>query len=250
MTLIIDNKATADSLWDIYYHLYLDSPTTAIIRKQAEKLVPLLATLETWSDSKYGKALRFWDIDTLGDVRHVCQLVALAARDPSSHDRFKQFAERLKQTRTAYNRANGDNGINVTGMRSAAPLSLQSQMELPDAYARYWKQGTVTPKDQGVSLLNPMFASIVSPNAVLHYGTDPLLGFHLATVYGPLVDGSPLKPKDSHGPFKAASAAKVQFSEWASALRSLLRKGSMVRFVVSGVFSFCQTLQHTALTGA
>ena len=192
--------------------------------------------------------LRFCDADTLADVRHVCQLVASSARNGSSHDRREQFADSIKKTRTICDMVMGGVNMNLTGMRSAAPLSLQSKMELPDAHGQYWKDGTVTPKAEGVSLPNPMFAGLVSSTEVLHYGTDPVLGFHLATAYAPLADGSPLKPKDVQSGFKAAAAAKVQFSEWVSALRNLLAKGSVVRFIVSDVFSFCHTLQHATLS--
>lgn len=208
--------------------------------------MPLLETLESWTASNYDKALKFCDADTLRDVRHVCQQVAFASRNGSSHDRREQFSESLKLTKTLNEKAVGSSGMVLTGMRSAAPLSLQSKMELPEAYRQYWEDGMVAPKGGKVDLPNPMFAGLVSSTEVLHYGTDPVLGFHLATAFAPLTEGSPLKPQGVQDGFRAAAAAKVQFLEWVSALRDLIRKGSVVRFVVADIFSFCHSLQHSA----
>ena len=233
-------------MWDIYYHLYLDEPTAAAIQQQAEKLVPLLDTLQSWSDSKYGKTLKFCDVDTLRDVRRVCQMVAACAGNGCSRDRRDEFTESLNTTRAFFDNDADIAGVTMLGMRSTAPLSLRSKMDLPDAHRQYWKDGTVTPKGKGVDIPNPMFSSLVSETGLLHYGTDPVLGYHLATAYAPLVANSPLKPTDEKGPFKVASAAQAQFAEWVPALRDLLGKGSVVRTVVADAFAFCHSLQHAS----
>lgn len=245
LTLIIDD-VDDDELWDIYYHLYIDDDTTSIVLKQAEKLLPLLQSPKTWNSSQYGKTLKFCDVDTLQDVQRICERIARSGDTGTLPARREDLADHLKRSKAIFHEASGGAGTVMTGMRSAAPLSLQSQLELPKAFDQYWKDGTVTPKEETVNVPNPMLAALLSETEILHYGTDPVLGFHLATAYAPLVDQSPLKPDDDEDNFKAAAAAKVQFSEWVSALRHLLKKNMVLRFVVSDVFAFCHSLQHAA----
>lgn len=137
----------------------------------------------------------------------------------------------------------------LTGMRSAAPLAVQSYKVLPQAFEQYWNEGTVTPRKDDELWPNPMIASLLSDSKVLHYGTDPVLGFHLATAFAPLAANSPLGPGASESAFEPAAAAQKQFTEWISAFRSSLERGTVVRFVVSDVFALCYTLQNATTGG-
>ncbi|UNI17441.1 hypothetical protein JDV02_003783 [Purpureocillium takamizusanense] len=114
---------------------------------------------------------------------------------------------------------------------------------------QYARDGTVTPRSDGVDIPNPMFAGLLSDTEILHYGTDPALGYHLATAYAPLAAGSPLRPEATYTAFKAAAAAKAQFREWLSALRLMVEHGVVFRFVVAEVYAFCHTLQNVAASG-
>jgi hypothetical protein len=91
-----------------------------------------------------------------------------------------------------------------------------------------------------------MIASLLGSNNILHYGTDPILGFHLATAFAPLSSNSPLVPGAAESSSNPAAAAQKQFAEWVTALRVSLGKGTTIRFVVSDVFAFCYSLQHAA----
>ncbi|KAF2181225.1 hypothetical protein K469DRAFT_792236 [Zopfia rhizophila CBS 207.26] len=98
-----------------------------------------------------------------------------------------------------------------------------------------------------LKLFNPMIGCLRS-GLLVHYGTNPLLGFHLATVYAQLSAESPLKhPDSSQGESKSFSksmkAAQHQFFAWADACRKACRQVT-IRFVNSEAITFCHVLQH------
>ncbi|KAF4512046.1 hypothetical protein G6O67_001231 [Ophiocordyceps sinensis] len=252
LTLILDGDAEVNeaSLWDIYYHFYIGDATAAIILRHAEKILPLLKSIEDWRDGPYGSTLNFCDRDTLDDVRRVCRDIIDGAKkcgNKAFQDAFTHHSKVATELRT---RQIGK-GSNLSAMRSAAPISISmsATKELPKANTFYWEHGTVTPSKLTDPVPNPMFAALVSEHGILHYGTDPILGYHLATAFAPLSAHSPLKPKNPVPGFRAAAAAMAQFREWIAAFRLAVKRGIVLRFAVAEALAFCHTLQHVAASG-
>ncbi|QLI68588.1 uncharacterized protein G6M90_00g043450 [Metarhizium brunneum] len=251
LTLLLDGPGhvSPSCLWDIYYHLYVDAAAVEQVLKHVKKLLPLLETLGAWKRGPYAKVIRVADQDTLDDVRAVCRRIrdGVEQRDTASYART--FKKNLKKTSEALEAFSGKDGVNMSGVRSAAPLSLNSHNDMIKAFQTYSTHGTVTPHDPGNTVPNPMFASLVSETNVFHYGSDPTLGYHLAVAFAPLSENSPLKMHDEKTEFQTAEAARTQFTEWIAAFRELASRGMMVRFMVADVFACCHTLQHSASTG-
>lgn len=134
-------------------------------------------------------------------------------------------------------------------MRSAAPVSLQSDGELGEAYKRYWETGTAIAEGKSQSIPNPLLVGLLSGAELLAYGTDPVLGYMLATAYAPLTKASPLRPQDTTSYIRAAKAAQLQFNEWISAFKAVFRKKFILRLVVADIHAFCHTLQHAGASG-
>lgn len=89
-----------------------------------------------------------------------------------------------------------------------------------------------------------MFGTVDS-HCVLHYGTDPVIGYHLSTAYVGLSEDSPLKLNRAKARQTGTgfSVALDQFSTFAKAFRksaSCLR----LRFDVTDAMALCHTLQH------
>ncbi|MCJ1433442.1 hypothetical protein MMC27_002803 [Xylographa pallens] len=82
----------------------------------------------------------------------------------------------------------------------------------------------------------------------LHYGTDPLLGFHLATAYASLTPGSPFNSSEKSQLPKAVAAARLQFRAWSTSFRGC-QDNVTVRFFAGDALAFCHTLQHMNLRG-
>ncbi|KAH7325030.1 TCP-1/cpn60 chaperonin family-domain-containing protein [Stachybotrys elegans] len=249
-TLIIDSNKTTnpDHLWEIYYHLYLSKPAVELLRQQIEKLLPLLESLQTWENGPYSKTLKMCDSATLQDVGRMVQSIANDLQDIESTGHRQKLANHLKDAVQLGKDTRGE-GLNLSGMRSAAPVSIYSSHSIARAFEQYWSNGTVTPDSASGNAPNPMFSSLISASAVLHYGSDPVLGFHLSTGFTPLAEGSPLKPSKVAENWEPASAAKTQFSAWVASFKQIYKARITIRFAVADAFAFCHTLQHTAASG-
>ncbi|UPK89459.1 hypothetical protein LCI18_000394 [Fusarium solani-melongenae] len=244
-----DCKLSSDKLWDVYYHLFVDGETAAAVLHQATKLVSMSKNLEDWNKNIYGRAIKFCDADTLRDARRAWVVIKDAAEKCHAGTYWKAFEENVQPSRDCRDGMLGEQGINITAMRSAAPLSLQAGPKLWEMSQQYWKDGTVTPKGADENTPNPLLASLLSEDQLLHYGTDPILGFHLATGYAPLTESSPLKPQNPVEGFPATAAARTQFNEWIAAFKSDFRKNVVIRFAISDTLTLCHSLQTAAATG-
>jgi hypothetical protein len=94
-----------------------------------------------------------------------------------------------------------------------------------------------------------MFASLTSDDSLLHYGSDPVHGYHLAAAFAPLSETPSPQTEDKDKLFEAAKVARKQFSEWASSFRETFRSKLIIRFVAADAFAFCYTLQHASASG-
>ncbi len=98
----------------------------------------------------------------------------------------------------------------ATAARSTAPLTLQSVTEATKCYKHYWDTGTTLCQQPRSRNANTMFEFVMVPSSLLHYGTDPILGFHLATAFARLAKGSPLSPDGkADDASKAVQAART-----------------------------------------
>ncbi|KAL9945975.1 hypothetical protein D7B24_000395 [Verticillium nonalfalfae] len=247
-SFIIDHGDDLDSssLWNMYYHLYLDGSDMECLSSQSKKLVASSEGLEAWKSSVYGSMLPFSDEGTLDDVRAVWLKFAAASTKPDSAQ-GETFQSHLKRSLAdmALRFRSKENGLPLvtTAVRSAAPILTAVQEDVAEEYKHYWKQGTTG--FDAPSIPNPMIATSLSEQVALHYGTDPILGFHLATGYAALVEASPLRPEYGHEKFKAVASAKAQFKAWLIACSAMLKaRRLVVRFASVDVFAFCHTLQH------
>ena len=250
-TLIIDYEDSSN-IWNIYYHLFLDNESLELLHIQMQKLYPLSASIQSWHNSKYGRLLRICDQGTLLRVRRIWDSYGssdLSGDDQSSYNkRFKSGIQTARDMQAHY----FGHGMNITGFRSAAPISIPSLKDLPELFQHFWQHG-VTSVDRGsISKSrnpNPMFAGSLGDAFILHYGTDPLLGFHLATAYASLTSGSPLESSKSLHLHKVVAAARLQFRQWCASFRKDAQKNLTIRFFAGDALGFCHTLQHMRTTG-
>jgi hypothetical protein len=250
LTFIIDNDASLpkDFLFNSYYDLYVDEDVAERIRRQAGKLLPLLDSPKAWKESSYGGVLKFLDAATIADVRRICADIADVGNADSPDTYYRKLQKNIEVAKS-FQKSQVREGIVMTALRSAAPLAMSAVKDLPQTYTQFWRTGRTTPIAGSKDYPNPAIAPLTSQFSILHYGTDPVLGFHLAPAYANLTDNSPLKPDDKGDGSKAVLAAKLEFHEWAKALRKLLNGKLKLRFVVSDMYAFCHSLQHVAAGG-
>jgi hypothetical protein len=254
-TLLIDDSdnTASDRIWNIYYHLYLDDDSFHLLDSQAVKLLAQSDALENWNAGPYGRALRFCDQPTFAKVK------ALWTGYSSSHlasqeklERRNRYQATIDKARAAKKEIMGE-GISMSGVRSAAPVGVQVLSDLPSLHNYFWEHGTVNlggDSNDKPKHPNPAFASSPNQALTLHYGLDPLLGFHLATAYAPLTPGSPLSPRiqQTSSTKAVVETAKEQFGEWSKSFRQAVANGSIVRFFTGDAIALCHTLQQANTT--
>ncbi|KAK5010551.1 hypothetical protein LTR28_009200 [Elasticomyces elasticus] len=251
LTLLIEDADGVNnvSIWNIYYHLFLDSKSMELLQTQSRKLHSLAASIQSWQSSAYGRVFRFSDHEILKMLRSVWHSYCvsdLTKDEKAKHDRYiKLGIQKAKDMKRYFI----DAGPVFTGIRSAAPISVRAVEDLPRSHQYFWDHGIT---DEGLSgtaeakHCNPMFASLATSSSTLHYDTDPLLGFHLATAYAPLAAESPLRPRrlSTSRSQRLVEAARIQFQAWVTSFRRHAVKNLTLRFFVGDALAYCHTLQH------
>lgn len=258
LTLLTDygKSIQPQLLWNVYYHLFLDEETTQVLQQHVTKLLSASNSLAEWRKSDYGAGFRFTNSSTLISLRDVWAKYAEALSKKDSAQYRANFEVALKHSNT-YKEARYAGFVLVYGgARAAAPLGMQTMAgtELKAALDSWWNKGTTGVVPNGTSIPNPLFAVSLSENAVLAYGGDPILSYHLAAASAHLAELSPLRPTKAKagedcGSLGLVEAAQHQFQEWTAAFYELAQGNLVLRFVTADCLSLCHMLQYSIATG-
>ncbi|KAJ2900036.1 hypothetical protein MKZ38_002689 [Zalerion maritima] len=247
LTRIIDDpdgKTDGDN-WDIYYHLYIDQEQAESVRAQAKTLHQLASSLSMWNESKYGKVIRFCDAGTLSRVRQLWAFYSTQRSGPEQSRFEESFKQRIQNINKFKNGTESDIELNMAGLRSAAPAQMEAVVDLAGLHHVFLKHGS--PDGKAASRLdetfraNPMFTS-PDPAVTLHYGSDPIIGFHTARAYVPRVDAQ--QPSTMPGVSRPVAAAREEFRTWIESFRRHHNDKLTLRFFVGDAIAFAQCLQH------
>lgn len=246
LSLIVDDVGGTNITlnWNLYYHFRIDEASLQLLQRQARKLHSLAVSLETWDESNYGKLINFCDRGSLEKVKKMWNFYG-TERNESELSRFEEHFEACIQ-KSNQHKAHMGVGMNLTGFRSSNPAGLHSINDLDSLHNHYWQYGSVELNQSRLShavRANPMFASL-EEHVVMHYGTDPLLGFHLATAFAPLLPTSPLFLSSAESKLgRVVEAAKSEFRLWTISFRRHLKSVNL-RFFVGDALAFSHYLQR------
>ncbi|KAI1420729.1 hypothetical protein F5Y12DRAFT_719251 [Xylaria sp. FL1777] len=248
LSLLIDgNDSSDDLIWSLYYHMSLDSKSLELLRSQAQKLHDLSTSMDTWQQSKYSSRLRFCDTATLQDVRVMWAFYAIDRRGAEAK-RLKLRLDGIVQQANAKKK-----GLAIgTSYRSMIPAAITSMPDLSALHSYYWKHGTLeldAKVNAEAKFPNPMFLTL-DDEAAVHYGTDPLVGFHLALACVPLEAQNPLsqKLKGLSGREKIVFTAKAEFRDWAASYRK--QSGNItLRFITADASNLALTMHQKCCAG-
>lgn len=233
-------------VWNMFYHMFIPERDLFFIQHQAHKLADLATCMNTWSSSVYGAWARFMDEDTRVRVRHMWLQYADTASFTKQQKR--NFEKRGRNAISKiYDTRVQDRGLVLSGLRSAGPHATRSASAMSMAFRKYWATGVVGGnKDDveglepgGRGRINPLFAISSASNGdfAVHYGTDPLQGFHLAQAFD-ILDG--LDEIE-----RMVSIAKSQFHEWCNAFVQGLADSCVVVHLYCGdAIRLCYGLQE------
>ena len=209
-------------LWELFYNFYIPEATHNILQSHAADLFSASQSVELWASSSYGKFIRFVDRATLQQLQHYWQQYASSNEWPQARS---AIAERRKEI--------GDQRV-ITGVRSAGPFWIEAVEVMAQAYTKYWETGVVggnasdLSRLNGIGKVNPMFAvsSAASGKFSVHYGTEPMLGFHLAEAFeknGPTTSRNKSGLADD-----IVRIAKAQFEAWCNNLGRYIENNHII----------------------
>jgi len=241
--MVVD-KQPHTTVWNIFFHMYLDKHSHLVLIEQCRKLVGLSDSLQRWNASPYGSFLKMCTEYTLAELRRHWSLY-LGMQDLPR--------ERTKAIRDAFTKQSkstlDEHGMVLGAARSAGPLMVQAMRLTSQRFMNYWKTGTTfsDPKQiAAATTLNPTFVySLGGEGCCVHYGTDPLVPFHFAAVFG--------NAKGSVSVTDVVNAAKAEFSSWCTAfhtsISSTVSSIPIIRFFLGEAIAVCRALQAFATTG-
>ncbi|KAF8958508.1 hypothetical protein BDZ97DRAFT_1762138 [Flammula alnicola] len=248
LTFVADG-VPVNHAWSIFYHFFLDQSSYDLLLAQCRTLIRSSSDMRTWRASKYGKYLRFCTEHSLVEIRRHWSLYLETdgLADKEKKALRESFTSGMKSVRES------NRGSVITGLRAAGPLFLSILEESAKSYTKFWTSGiTVSKSSQSTTAphINPTFAYSLSGRTFnVHYGTDPILAFHLAPVLASIKDvqlPSTLSTQD------LVELAMTQFSSWCSSFKSRISAGSaaniVIRFFVGESLAFCRAL-HTCKEG-
>lgn len=246
-TLILDDTGgkNVERIWDIYYHVLVDDASLNLLREQASKLLKVAATATEWNKARYGSTLRFCDSYTFSQVLKLWKFYAL---QPLHGQAFEKQQEKLCNSTKKANEIQRDivgDKLVYTGLRSAVPRMNSAPKDIITSYKTFWRAGS-SRLNQATRRANrnPMFGTTDS-RCVLHYGTDPVIGYHLSTAYAGLSGDSPLKV-DATKAKQMGTCFSVAFEQFRAFTKALRKSASYLtlRFVITDAMALCHTLQH------
>ncbi|KAH7883192.1 hypothetical protein F5I97DRAFT_1902858 [Phlebopus sp. FC_14] len=243
-----------DSIWNIFYHLLLDQTSLSLLIEQCRKLVAAAQNLKSWREGPYSHFLFMCNEETLSSLRQLWSLyLGTADFDVRRAEQFKRaYLDGMKEVEQRHS-----GGYVLTSSRSAGPLAPLTLMAVSDQFRSFWSSGVTddgSQKGKKASNVNPTLAfSLAGEKFAVHYGTDPVTGFHLAEVFASNVAALSAQP-DTILAQKMVRAARNQFSRWCTAVIKLLKHGKSasslaIRMFAGDALMFCQALQYTKVTG-
>lgn len=245
-----DNKSPPD-YWSIFYDLHVTAETLEVIRNQANKLVEVSRNLKTWSESEYDRVIRMVNSETLSLLQEYWTKYAFFV-DP---DRLK-YHKFKNQRKEIYEITPG--GFETQGLQMLARsfgARLVNSLKLTELHVNhFWTTGSV---DKTVQYrerrCNPLaiYSSTAGDRFAIHYRTNPLAGFHLASAITRIASGPDAykRPENSRNVKDIVFAiAKAQFQAWCRSFQKLAQKARAakskngclrIRFHIGDAVNFC-----------
>ena len=247
LTLLADEGAQdrLDLIWNIFYHFVLDQESLSLLVEQCRKLVAFAKDLESWSAGPYARFLTVCDKGTLSQLHRTWSLYVATTVYPA--DRYKRFQKSFLDGMKEVNGRFSDEFV-LSSSRSAGPFLPDAVKVVAEQFRKFWLTGIT---DDGLhsteraTFVNPTFAfSISGEKFSVHYGTDPVAGFHLAEVFATYRDETSTLLVQ-----KLVLAARTQFSQWCTSVIKLLKVATaspklIVRMFAGDALMLCQAFAY------
>ena len=257
LTLLLENDGNPSppNYWSIFYDLYINKDTSTIVVKHSTKLVQYSQNMETWTACPYGYIIRMINVETLNLLNEYWSMYSTYSDPDRKH--YDSFKADCKITI-----ARVEPLLKTPSLTKSFGARFREGMPIAAHYmSLFWKTGTVDAIGDARSLrCNPLFvySSLAANKFAIHWQSNPLSGFHLATSITNLTPESAFHHWNDDGQLNGKPAlesalftAKIQFNTWCTAFQNLARKvkdaknkdgGLQIRFFAGDAIAFCLAL--------
>lgn len=229
------------TIWNIFFHFRLDKDSHIVLIDKCKELIELSQSPQQWKASRYALTIKMCTDYTLAELRRHWMLYVGMQDLPNS---------RQAAIREAFDRQSKQNAKNFqstyTAARSLGPLGIVKTV-ISESFRNFWKTGVTFVDGKSIAaatILNPTFVySLGGEGCSLHYGTDPLVPFHLAALFG--------NARTTVTMTEVVRAARQEFTDWCSSYRKSTSFSSpIIRFFVGEATAVCRTLSAYGTTAA
>ncbi|KAL8898885.1 MAG: hypothetical protein Q9207_006480 [Kuettlingeria erythrocarpa] len=250
LTLIAENQLRStvgntnnQNTWNLFYHMLIPATDLEILREHCAKLLSASESSEAWLASTYGKFLQFSNRDTLKELRQYWTQY----RD---FDVAGKAAAELRDGLSQNSKRIGQNNV-LNGFRSAGVCWPNAIAAVGQIFRKYWETGVAAGNTDdrkslgngGKGSPNPMFAISSAPSGkfAVHYGTEPLVSFHLAETFR-RVGADNLDQVTLND--RLVQAAKDQFCQWCQVFGNAVNAQRVcIQLFFGEALNFCHELQ-------
>lgn len=200
-----------ERLWRTYYHFYVTSTDLLFVQQHCKKLLAASENISSWNNSPFGSSFKFSNEACLSEMRRMWSLYAQTRTKQEDYETKRAIKSMYDKHITR------EDGLSLVlhGVRSAGAHGIFAAPSLNEAFHSFWKTGVVAGNSRDIATLNQQGGGRANPLMVVsslgsfnvHYGLDPLMGFHLAESFD--TPQSTNTTADS-----LARLAKSQFSKW------------------------------------
>src|SRR5579871_4689497 len=245
-----ENTSQID-LWSIFYDLYINKQTLDVIRDHATKLRDLSKDMHSWTSSTYNVVLRIVNTETLQCLNQYWSKYA-DFTDPDHH-RYRNFRHHCEDFYFITPRYSSSQCLQMVA-RSFGPR-LANALRITEHYTNHWwRHGTL--EKRHVTDCNPLllFSSTGGDRFSIHYRTNPLNAYHLASGITETTNDSPYYFPRGEGRTARENvllAANGQFRLWCDAFRRAVKRenGTLrIRIFCGDAVNFCMSLKHFRVT--
>ncbi|KAK6351322.1 hypothetical protein TWF718_004486 [Orbilia javanica] len=240
LAMILKNEETT-TMWPIYYDFFMSEKCSQALKRHLGELLSASEDVDSWLKSNIGKVLTVGSKSTLAVVRHFW---GAWMKDLNDKGREGQRRKSVERELSNIVKEHHHNRSVISLARSAGPLTLEIVQASIEHFNHYWKHGTTDRQSQRPPVPNPTFClSKFGKKLSVHYGTNPLSGFHLSTAvvpFGPS-DFQPMHGSSDFTPL--VKCAKQEFELWCQAFRKARDDNTVtICFFVDDALGLCGNL--------
>ena len=254
LTMIVENQSASpksldettalQSIWNIFYHLFLPASDLRKLQDHAKRLASASTSADAWKASNFNLCVAFVSQSTLSILHEYWSLYAKSIttnEQAALNEKFRDAARKIVEEKIGSDFVLNSlraSGAHIFDDIEVMRLTLINYLRTGVAGGNTADQLRLHGALEGCA--NPMFAHSAAPKGIyaVHWGCEPLVGFHLAEVFD---KGLPVSSTIE----SAVALAKTQFAGWCDAFKSTVEARKVRLLLHCGdAIALCHQIQR------